>query len=56
MNKIIQENINYPGVIGLNSKFANFHAFVDFAINNINTINMFKEKMISLDMQNFKTN
>ena len=55
MNKIIQENINYPGVIGLNSKFANFHAFVDFAINNINTINMFKEKMISSDMQNFKT-
>ena len=55
MNKIIQENINYPGVIGLNSKFANFHAFVDFAINNINTINIFKEKMISFDMQNFKT-
>jgi hypothetical protein len=55
MNKTLQENINYPGVIGINSKFANFHAFVDFVINNINGINAFKEKMAALDMQNYKT-
>ena len=55
MNKTLQENINYPGVIGINSKFANFHAFVDFVINNINGINSFKEKMAALDMQNYKT-
>ena len=55
MNKTLQENINYPGVIGINSKFANFHAFVDFVINNINAINAFKEKMAALDMQNYKT-
>ena len=55
MNKTLQENINYPGVIGINSKFANFHAFVDFVINNINGINAFKEKMTALDMQNYKT-
>ena len=55
MNKTLQENINYPGVIGKNSKFANFHAFVDFVINNINGINAFKEKMAALDMQNYKT-
>ena len=55
MNKTLQENINYPGVIGINSKFANFHAFVDFVINNINGINAFKEKMAALDMQNYRT-
>ena len=55
MNKTLQESINYPGVIGINSKFANFHAFVDFVINNINGINAFKEKMAALDMQNYKT-
>jgi len=55
MNKTFQENINYPGVIGINSKFANFHAFVDFVINSINAINAFKEKMAALDMQNYKT-
>ena len=55
MNKTLQENINYPGVIGINSKFANFHAFVDFVINSINAINAFKEKMAALDMQNYKT-
>ena len=44
MNKTVQENINYPGVIGTNSKFQNFHAFVDFLMNNVNNFNSFKEK------------
>ena len=55
MNKSIQDNINYPGVIGLNSKFPNLHAFVDFVLNSITAINSFKEKMISLDIQNYRT-
>ena len=55
MNKNIQENINYPGVIGPNSKFQNLHAFVDFVINNINNMNSFKEKMNSIDIQSYKS-
>ena len=55
MNKNVQENINYPGVIGPNSKFQNLHAFVDFVINNINNINSFKEKMNSIDIQSYKS-
>ena len=54
MNNTLQNNISYPGIIGINSKFANFHAFVDFTINNINNLNLFKEKIVALDMQNFK--
>ena len=55
MNKTVQESINYPGVIGSNSKFQNMHAFVDFVINNINNFNSFKEKMTSLDIQSYKS-
>ena len=55
MSKNVQENINYPGVIGPNSKFQNLHAFVDFVINNINNINSFKEKMNNLDIQSYKS-
>ena len=55
MNKLFQENIAYAGVIGPNTKFQNFHAFIDFVIENINNLNSFKDKMISLDIQNYKT-
>ena len=55
MNKLFQENIAYAGVIGPNTKFQNFHAFIDFVIENINNLNSFKDKMINLDIQNYKT-
>ena len=56
MNKSINENINYPGIIGINSKFQNFHAYIDFVISNINNLNSFKEKMVALDIKNYKNN
>ena len=56
MNKSINENINYPGIIGINSKFPNFHAYIDFVISNINNLNSFKEKMVALDIKNYKNN
>ena len=55
MNKILNENINYPGIIGMNSKFPNFHGFIDFVLTNITNMNSFKEKMTALDIQNHKT-
>ena len=56
MNKSINENINYQGIIGINSKFPNFHAYIDFVISNINNLNSFKEKMVALDIKNYKNN
>ena len=55
MNKILQENINYAGVIGINSKFPNLHSFIDFVLTSINNMNSFKEKMSAMDIQNHKT-
>ena len=56
MKKIINESINYPGVIGQKSKFNDFRAFIDFLIKSISSINVFKDKMSAFDIQSYKTN
>lgn len=54
LNKIIQDNIMYPGIIGDNSKFSSFHNFIDHILMNINLLLAFKEKMNILDIKNYK--
>ena len=56
MKKIINESINYPGVIGPKSKFNDFRAFIDYLIKSISSINVFKDKMSAFDIQSYKTN
>ena len=56
MKKIINESINYPGVIGPKSKFNDFRAFIDYIIKSISSINVFKDKMSAFDIQSYKTN
>lgn len=52
--KILEENLKYPGIIGKNSKFSNFRFFVDYVMNNIKYLNDFKEEMINFDFAGFK--
>ena len=54
IEKIIDENLKYPGVIGKNSKFSNFRFFVDFVVNNIKLLNDFKEEIQNYDFNEFK--
>ena len=56
MKKIINESINYPGVIGQKSKFNDFRSFIDYLIKSISSINVFKDKMSAFDIQSYKTN
>ena len=56
MKKIINESINYPGVIGPKSKFNDFRSFIDYVIKSISSINVFKDKMSAFDIQSYKTN
>ena len=53
-NKILQDNLLCPGIIGNNSKFSTFQNLIDYLLSNINLLNDFKEKMSILDMQNYK--
>ena len=56
IKKIINESINYPGVIGPKSKFNDFRSFIDYLIKSISSINVFKDKMSAFDIQSYKTN
>ena len=52
--KLFNENIFYPGIIGNNAKFPSFRLFIDFILNNIKTLNEFKEEIKTLDINEFK--
>ena len=50
---ILKESIVYPGVIGVNGKFLNFHDFIDFVITESNLNNNFRQKNI-MDLSSYK--
>ena len=54
IEKILEENLKYPGIIGKNSKFSNFRFFIDYVMNNIKYLNDFKQEMINFDFAGFK--
>ena len=45
-DKLIYNNIIYPGVIGMDCKFKDYHEFIDYVLQQINTFSVFKEKNI----------
>ena len=54
IEKILEDNLNYPGIIGKNSKFSNLRFFIDFVMNNIKLLNSFKEEIQSFEFTEFK--
>ena len=54
IEKMLEENLKYPGIIGRNSKFSNFRFFVDFVMNNIKSLNDFKDEIQNFDFAEFK--
>ena len=54
LNKLIHDNITCPGIIGKNAKFSTFQHLVDHILTSLNYLNAFKDKMIALDIQNYK--
>ncbi len=53
INNIINTSILYPRVIGNNSKFKNFHEFIDYTLSQLSATNSFHTK-IELDLKSFK--
>ena len=43
---ILLDSVIYKGVIGMGGKFSNFHELIDYILNNINQLNIAKEKII----------
>ena len=52
-DKLIYENLIYPGVIGKNSRFRDFREFIDYTLNNIKIFAIFKDKNIT-DLKSYK--
>ena len=54
-DKIIEKSIYYPGLIGANNaKFNTFHNFIDFVMQNISQLNIFKDKTMGIDLKQYK--
>ena len=54
IEKMLEENLKYPGIIGRNSKFSNFRFFIDFVMKNIKLLNDFKEEIQAFDFSEYK--
>ena len=54
IEKIINENLKYPGVIGRNAKFLNFRYFIDFIIKGFKDVNEFKDEVRDFEINDFK--
>jgi len=54
LEKMFEENIKYPGIIGKNAKFFNFRGFIDYVLNNIKLLNEFKDEMKDFEFFEFK--
>ena len=52
-DKAIFDNLSYPGTIGRDSKFKDFHELIDYILNNIKVFNIFKEKN-EVDLRSYK--
>ena len=58
IEKIINDNLNYPGIIGTNSIFSNFRYFIDYILKTLEEFQTFKEKIENsiLNIDNTETN
>lgn len=54
IEKIINDNLRYPGVIGSNARFTNFKHFIDYIIRTFKEFNEFKKEIRELDFNEFK--
>ena len=52
--KIVNDNLRYPGIIGKNSKFRNFRNFIDYILGTFQEFNDFKDDIKNLDFNSFK--
>ncbi len=52
--KMFNETLFYPGVIGYECRFSNFHSFVDYVLSNIHQLKVYQELLKSYDLHKIK--
>ena len=54
IDKIVSENLEYPGIIGKNSKFLNFRYFIDYTLKNLKDLNEFMDNTKTFNFHEFR--
>ena len=54
IDKIISENLEYPGVIGKSSEFLNFRYFIDYTLKNLKDLNEFMDNTKTFNFHEFR--
>ena len=54
IDKIVSENLEYPGIIGKNSKFLNFGCFIDYTLKNLKDLNEFMDNTKTFNFHEFR--
>ena len=54
INAILKNTVIYPEIIGLTSKFQNFHSLIDYILNEIGKLNKFRDANNIIDFPVFK--
>ena len=52
--KIVDDNLKYPGIIGNNAKFLNFRNFIDYSLSYFNEFIKFREYIKNFGLDDFK--
>ena len=52
--KIVDDNLKYPGIIGSNAKFLNFRNFIDYSLSYFNEFIKFREYIKNFGLDDFK--
>lgn len=52
--RLVNENLLFHGAIGNNEKFPNMKFFIDFVLNNIKSLNEFKEEIRNINFNEYK--
>ena len=52
-DKLLSDSVLYPGIIGNLCKFKNFHEFINYTLQQISQLNIFKEKSL-FDLKAYK--
>ena len=54
MERLINDNLKYPGIIGKNSRFQNFRYFIDYVLKYFKEFNQFRDEVKNFDLYSLK--
>ena len=54
IERMINENLRYPGIFGKNAKFLNLRYFIDYTMRNIKDLNIFRDEIKNFNLNDLR--